>query len=82
VPNFESVVGISLAGTAQLRFRPYPPRIGQRKAAFAIELAPRSIYSMQESARWDWQHAVSPTKTLRYSIAMRTLAHGKTRRSR
>jgi alkylated DNA repair dioxygenase AlkB len=82
VPNFESVVGISLAGAARLRFRPYPPRIGQRKAAFAIELAPRSIYSMQDSARWDWQHALSPTKTLRYSITMRTLAQGHTRRSR
>jgi alkylated DNA repair dioxygenase AlkB len=82
VPNFESVVGISLAGAARLRFRPYPPRDSQRKAAFAIELTPRSIYSMQESARWDWQHAVSPTKTLRYSITMRTLAQGKTRRSR
>lgn len=80
VPNFESVVGISLAGAARLRFRPYPPRVGQRQAAFAIELAPRSIYSMQASARWDWQHALSPTKTLRYSITMRTLAQGDTRR--
>jgi alkylated DNA repair dioxygenase AlkB len=82
VPNFESVVGISLAGAARLRFRPYPPRMGQRKAAFAIELAPRSIYSMQDAARWEWQHALSPTKTLRYSITMRTSAQGNTCRRR
>jgi len=82
VPNFESVVGVSLAGAARLRFRPYPPSVGRRKAAFAIDLAPRSIYSMQAAARWNWQHAVSPTKALRYSITLRTLAAGHTRRNR
>jgi alkylated DNA repair dioxygenase AlkB len=82
VPNYESVIGVSLAGAARLRFRPYPPRISQRKATLALEVAPRSIYSMQDSARWDWQHAVSPTKALRYSITFRTLARGPMRRSR
>jgi alkylated DNA repair dioxygenase AlkB len=82
VPNFESVVGVSLAAAARMRFRPYPPRVGQRKAAFAIDLAPRSIYTMQGAARWDWQHAVSPTKALRYSITFRTLAATHTMRSR
>jgi alkylated DNA repair dioxygenase AlkB len=82
VPDFESVVGVSLAGAARMRFRPYPPRVGRRKAAFAIELAPRSIYAMQAAARWEWQHAVSPTKALRYSITFRTLAAGSTRRGR
>jgi alkylated DNA repair dioxygenase AlkB len=75
VPDFESVVGISLAAAARLRFRRYPPRSDQRRAAFTIDLAPRSIYGMQRSARWDWQHALSPTKALRYSITFRTLAH-------
>jgi alkylated DNA repair dioxygenase AlkB len=82
VPNFESVVGVSLAGSARMRFRPYPPRIGARKTAFAIDLAPRSIYTLQAAARWDWQHAVSPTKALRYSITFRTLAAGNVRRDR
>jgi alkylated DNA repair dioxygenase AlkB len=79
VPHFESVVGVSLAGAARLRFRPYPPHVGRRKAPFAIDLEPRSIYSMQAVARWNWQHAVSPTKALRYSITLRTLAAGNTR---
>jgi alkylated DNA repair dioxygenase AlkB len=71
VPAFEEIVGISLLGSARLRFRPYPPRPGQR-TLFAIELAPRSVYLMRASARWEWQHAVSPTKQLRYSITFRT----------
>jgi alkylated DNA repair dioxygenase AlkB len=74
VPYFESVIGVSLMGAARMRFRPYPPRVGARRAAFAIDLAPRSIYTLQAAARWDWQHAVSPTKALRYSITFRTLA--------
>lgn len=82
VPYFESVVGVSLAGAARMRFRPYPPRIGVRKTAFAVDLAPRSIYTLEAAARWDWQHAVSPTKALRYSITFRTLATGHTRRDR
>ena len=81
VPNFEAVVGISLAGSARMRFRPYPPREGARRAAFALDLAPRSIYTLQGPARWQWQHAVSPTKELRYSITLRTLCAQKRRGS-
>jgi alkylated DNA repair dioxygenase AlkB len=74
VPNFESVVGVSLAGSARMRFRPYPPVSGHCKSAFTLDLEPRSVYAMQGSARWHWQHAVSATKMLRYSITFRTLA--------
>jgi alkylated DNA repair dioxygenase AlkB len=38
----------------------------------AVDLAPRSIYSMAGEARWGWQHAISPTPALRYSITFRT----------
>ena len=82
VPDFESVVGVSLAGAARMRFRPFPPREDRRRAAFAIDLAPRSVYTMQGAARWQWQHAVSATKMLRYSITFRTLTDSSTRRSR
>ena len=41
---------------------------------FAIDLPPRSAYIMRGAARWNWQHAVSPTRELRYSITFRTLA--------
>jgi alkylated DNA repair dioxygenase AlkB len=72
VPDFESVVGISLAGTARLRFRPYPWSPEKKKQVFALELAPRSAYILRDQARWAWQHHVPPTKELRYSITFRT----------
>lgn len=71
VPDFEEVIGISLLGHAGMRFRPWPPRANQR-SRWVIELDPRSIYLMRDAARWQWQHAVSPTKELRYSITFRT----------
>jgi hypothetical protein len=56
---------------ARLRFRPWPPAAGGR-AARAINLEPRSAYAMRGVARWGWQHAVSPSPELRYSISFRT----------
>jgi hypothetical protein len=38
-----------------------------------MDLEPRSAYSITGHARWGWQHAISPTKELRYSITFRTL---------
>jgi alkylated DNA repair dioxygenase AlkB len=79
VADFESVVGTSLAGSARMRFRRYPPqRDGSRpaRAEFAVDLAPRSIYTLQGESRWNWQHAVSPTKELRYSITFRSRRAG------
>ena len=72
VPNFEQIVGVSLLGHARMRLRPYPAKPGQR-STHAVELAPRSAYRMRGSARWAWQHAISPTKELRYSVTFRTL---------
>jgi alkylated DNA repair dioxygenase AlkB len=70
-PEFGEVVGISLLGSARMRFRRWPPEPGER-AGYTIELEPRSIYSMRGPARWRWQHAISPTRELRYSITFRT----------
>ena len=78
VPDFEDVVGVSLAAEATLRFRPYrresPSRSSSRTAVLKQVLAPRSIYLLRGPARWDWQHSVSPTQSLRYSITFRTSA--------
>jgi alkylated DNA repair dioxygenase AlkB len=71
VPQFEDVMGVSLLGHARLRFRPWPPKTGER-TTFALDLEPRSAYVLRRAARWEWQHAVSPTKELRYSITFRT----------
>lgn len=72
VPDFELIVGISLAGAARIRFRPYPWKPERRKEVFALELEPRSAYILRDEARWGWQHSVPPTKELRYSITFRT----------
>jgi len=71
VPDFEVIMGVSLLGQARLRFRPWPAKPHAR-TTLAIELAPRSAYVLRGDARWHWQHAVSPTKELRYSITFRT----------
>ncbi len=73
VPDFDVVAGASLAGWARMRFRPWPPQPGWTRSALAIDLAPRSAYIIRDTARWQWQHAISPTKELRYSITFRTL---------
>jgi alkylated DNA repair dioxygenase AlkB len=72
VPDFEQVMGVSLGGPARMRLRPYPPERNAR-AARVVDLAPRSAYAFRGPARWNWQHAISPTKQLRYSITFRTL---------
>lgn len=73
VPEFAAIIGVSLGAVARMRFRRYPPRRPGR-AEFHIDLAPRSIYTLQHDARWQWQHSVSPTRALRYSITLRTRA--------
>jgi alkylated DNA repair dioxygenase AlkB len=72
VPDFESIVGVSLGGWCRMRFRRYPAEKPAR-AELTLDLAPRSIYTLQGESRWGWQHAVSPTRELRYSITFRTL---------
>jgi alkylated DNA repair dioxygenase AlkB len=71
VPDFEDIVGVSLGKDAVLRFRRYPHEKGDR-SAIKLTVAPRSIYLLHGPSRWDWQHSVSPTKELRYSITLRT----------
>lgn len=79
VPDFEVIVGVSLAGTARLRFRPYPWSPEKKSQVFALELAPRSAYILRDQARWGWQHHVPPTRELRYSITFRTASEPRSR---
>lgn len=71
VPEFELVIGISLAAPARMRFRPYGST--SKRTALALVLEPRSAYVLAGEARWKWQHCVSPTKALRYSVTFRSL---------
>jgi alkylated DNA repair dioxygenase AlkB len=77
VPDFEDIVGISLANEAVMRFRPYPPDAPKKADVVKLTLAPRSIYLLRGAARWAWQHSVAPTKVLRYSITLRTPSTGR-----
>jgi alkylated DNA repair dioxygenase AlkB len=72
VPDFEDVVGISLLNDAVMRFRPYPHVTGSRANVLKLTVPPRSIYLLHGPARWEWQHSVAPTQSLRYSITLRT----------
>jgi alkylated DNA repair dioxygenase AlkB len=76
VPDYEDVIGISLAGEAILRFRRYPPRAPKKADVIRLTVAPRSIYLLRGEARWGWQHSVAPTRVLRYSITFRTRRGG------
>ena len=69
-PHYGRVAGVSLGGWARMRLRRYPKG---RDKPIALELAPRSAYRMEGAARWQWQHSISPTPELRYSITFRTL---------
>ena len=72
VPDFDLIFGVSLAGTARIRFRPYPWSPEKKASVFALELAPRSAYILRDDARWGWQHHIPPTQVLRYSVTLRT----------
>ena len=73
VPDFDAIAGVSLRAACRMRLRPYPPQKGRRDLTLPLDLEPRSAYSITGPARWGWQHAISPTKALRYSITFRTM---------
>jgi alkylated DNA repair dioxygenase AlkB len=72
VPDFETVVGVSLGGIARMRFRRYPPVKPKKADVLSLELAPRSAYLLRADARWGWQHSIAPTPGPRWSITFRT----------
>ncbi|HEY6645139.1 alpha-ketoglutarate-dependent dioxygenase AlkB [Povalibacter sp.] len=76
VPEYESVVAISLLSACRIRFRRYPWNPAQKADIFAIEPRPRSAYVLSGDARWKWQHSVPAVRQLRYSITFRTRAAG------
>ena len=69
-PAFGTVVGISLGGAARLRFQRGK---GEARRVWEVLLEPRSGYVLAGPSRTSWQHAIPPTKELRYSITFRTL---------
>jgi alkylated DNA repair dioxygenase AlkB len=85
VPQFEDVIGVSLASPCRMRLKPYSRKGSQtaarqasRSKIVSITLEPRSIYLLRGAARWHWQHSIPAVERLRYSITFRTL-RAKTR---
>lgn len=77
-PQFGTVVGISLASEARMRFKPYvaprsKPEPPARAKPVSLLLEPRSIYVISGAARWRYQHSIPAVAALRYSITFRTL---------
>ena len=71
-PMFGSpVVGVSLLSSCTMRFR---RKREESYEVFTQSLSPRSLYVLGGASRTQWQHSIPPTKDLRYSITMRTLA--------
>ena len=69
VPQFETIIGISLGSAARMRLKPY--RAEGKLVSLILE--PRSIYVMSGPARWKFQHSIPALEALRYSITFRTL---------
>jgi DNA oxidative demethylase len=69
-PAFGTVAGVSLGGSARLRFQ---RGRGDARRVWEVLLEPRSGYVLAGAARTSWQHSIPPTKELRYSITFRTL---------
>ena len=76
VPQFEVIIGISLASACRMRFKPYK---AEGKIASVI-LEPGSIYVMRGPARWTYQHSIPAVEKLRYSVTFRTLRESKGKR--
>jgi alkylated DNA repair dioxygenase AlkB len=72
-PMHGAVVGVSLAGPADLCWRP-GPWTGWPDRRIVLALAPRSAYVMDGIARWQWQHSVPPVPALRWAVTLRTAA--------
>ncbi len=69
-PPFDRIVGISLLGTARLRFRRGRVREWE---TWSVDAVPRSAYMLAGAARSEWQHSIPPAKELRYSVTFRDL---------
>jgi DNA oxidative demethylase len=69
-PAFEDVIGLSLGGSARLRFQRGKR---ERRRVWEVELEPRSGYVLSGEARRSWEHSIPATKEPRYSITFRTL---------
>jgi alkylated DNA repair dioxygenase AlkB len=69
-PQFGTVAGLSLTNPVRLRLR---RRTNDGFERGAVELPPRSLYRLEGTVRWDWEHSIAPVEQTRRSITLRTL---------
>jgi alkylated DNA repair dioxygenase AlkB len=70
-PQFDKVVGISLAASTVMRFRQRTAS-GFRRAS--VELERRSAYLLSGEVRSEWEHSIASHEVLRFSITFRSLS--------
>ena len=70
-PQFDKVVGVSLAAPTAMRFR-QRTAAGFRRAS--VELERRSAYLLSGEVRSEWEHSIAPHEALRFSITFRSLS--------
>jgi len=71
VPVYETIIGISLGNEAVIKFRRWPPDPINNRHIVSLKVAPRSIYKLENEARWGWQHSVPKIKIPRWAITLR-----------
>lgn len=69
-PDFDKVIGVSLAAPGRFRLRRRREG-GFERASLTVE--PRSVYLIDGAARREWEHSIPPVEALRYSVTFRTL---------
>jgi alkylated DNA repair dioxygenase AlkB len=75
-PQFGIVIGISLLNAARMRLKPH----NKAGEIISVTLEPRSIYVLNGSVRWQWQHSIPAQEAPRYSITFRTLRERQDRK--
>ena len=70
-PQFNEVIGVSLASPAMLAFR--RRRDDGRFDRIRLPLPPRSAYLLSGEARAGWQHGIAEHDSLRFSLTFRSL---------
>jgi alkylated DNA repair protein (DNA oxidative demethylase) len=70
-PSYDMIIGVSLLAVARLRFR---RGAAKDREYHEMRLEPRSGYLLSGPARWEWEHHIPPTQSLRYSITLRSLS--------
>ena len=72
VPQFGLIAGISMLTDCTFRLRPFDKEKQTRSSVISFPVQRCSLYTMQDDARWNWQHSIAPVKQTRYSITFRT----------